>query len=89
MPSDSMPHESIGSYRVNSNKVHLLDQSDNNHLPYGPYKVAWGSGNEVFPKKEVPYNHSYRTNTTVEPHTYREVCNLQIQLHQLTRGQHS
>ena len=61
----------IGSHRVDYDKGNGLDQSDNNHLPYGPYKVAWESGNEIFAEKEDPYNHSYNIYSSIAPRHIR------------------
>ena len=85
MPFSSMIPKRICSHRVDFDKGHGLDQLDNN----GPYKVVHGSGNEVFPEKEDPFKYSYRIDRPVDSQTYGEVHNLQRQLHQLRRGQHS
>ena len=78
MPSGSMTPHKVGSYRVYSDKGHSLDQSNNNTLPYGPYKDARGFDDQVFPEKEVPYNHSYMIDRMISPQTHEEERILQI-----------
>ena len=67
MPFGSTLPRNIGSHWADFDKGNGLDRYDSSLLPYDPYKAAWVFCIKIFPKKEKPYNHSYKSDRSVDP----------------------
>ena len=83
MPFGSTLPRNIGSQWVDFDKGNGLDRQHSSLLPHGPYKASPVFCIKIFPEKEKPYNHSYKTDRSVDPQEFKEVSN------QMSREKHS